>query len=178
MLWTRGYTLSGNISFNLRTAGISILLVNKFYGHILKHTFSSSISVFLLSVPYQILNRDSADMLAAKRSVGVTPDVSLRGCVTSVKRLPTLALKPRRDITRSPIQVYQWPHKKGLCHPRHFLKIKKPRMYEWLQENASFLMRNSEILRYWCHFADLLEVIHWFIYHRCWLAAFKKGISI
>ena len=28
------------------------------------------------------------------------------------KRLPTLALKPRRDVTQSPKQGYQWPHKR------------------------------------------------------------------
>ena len=30
-------------------------------------------------------------------------------------RESTLALKPRADITRSPKQGYQWPHKKDLC---------------------------------------------------------------
>ena len=29
----------------------------------------------------------------------------------------TLTLKPRADITRSPKQGYQWPHKKNLCPP-------------------------------------------------------------
>ena len=33
----------------------------------------------------------------------------------------TLALKPRADVTRSPKQGYQWPHKKDSCPP----KIKK-----------------------------------------------------
>ena len=36
-------------------------------------------------------------------------------------RMPTLALKPRDDVTRSLKQGYQWPHKKDLCPP----KIKK-----------------------------------------------------
>ena len=36
-------------------------------------------------------------------------------------RLITLALKPRGDVTRSPKQWYQWPHKTDLCPP----KIKK-----------------------------------------------------
>ena len=39
-------------------------------------------------------------------------------------RLPTLALKPRRDITRSPKQGYQWPHKNDLCPPK--MKILGP----------------------------------------------------
>ena len=37
-------------------------------------------------------------------------------------RLPTLALKPRGDIIRSPKQGYQWPHKKDLCPPKIFQK--------------------------------------------------------
>ena len=35
----------------------------------------------------------------------------------------TLALKPRADVTRSPRQGYQWPHKKDLCPPKIFKKI-------------------------------------------------------
>ena len=62
---------------------------------------------------------NSAAMLAAKRSVGVTPEMNLREHVTCMPspmliRLPTLALKPRGDVTRSPKQEYKWPHKKGL----------------------------------------------------------------
>ena len=37
-------------------------------------------------------------------------------------RLPTLVLKPRENITRSPKQGYQWPHKKDLCPPNIFFK--------------------------------------------------------
>ena len=36
-------------------------------------------------------------------------------------RLPTLALKPRGDITRSPKQEYQWPQK-WTCVQQNFLK--------------------------------------------------------
>ena len=48
---------------------------------------------------------NSAAMLAAKRSVGVTPEMNLREHVTCMPspmliRLPTLALKPRGDVTR------------------------------------------------------------------------------
>ena len=47
-------------------------------------------------------------------------------CITyaSIKvriRLPTLALKPRGDVTRSPKQEYQWSHKKDSC-PTKILK--------------------------------------------------------
>ena len=61
-----------------------------------------------------------AAMLAAKRPAGVAPKVNLTECVTHMpppsvnKAEPTLALKPRGDVTRSPKQKYQWAHKKGL----------------------------------------------------------------
>ena len=32
--------------------------------------------------------------------------------------LPTLALKPRRDVTRSPKQGYQWPQKWTCLHQK------------------------------------------------------------
>ena len=38
--------------------------------------------------------------------------------LSSNKAVPTLALKPRGDITRSPKQEYQWPHKKDSCSPK------------------------------------------------------------
>ena len=42
--------------------------------------------------------------------------------LSSNKAEPTLALKPRGDITRSRKQGYQWPHKKDSCPPKIFLK--------------------------------------------------------
>ena len=52
-------------------------------------------------------------MLSANRSAGVAPEVNLRKCVTRMPpRLPTLALKPKGDVVRSPKQGYQWPCKK------------------------------------------------------------------
>ena len=56
-------------------------------------------------------------MLALYTSKGVAPEVNLRECVihtplhSSNKAEPTLALKPRGDVTRSPKQGYQWSHK-------------------------------------------------------------------
>ena len=35
------------------------------------------------------------------------------------KRLPTLALKPRGDVTRSPKQGYQWPQKRTYVLPKN-----------------------------------------------------------
>ena len=57
-----------------------------------------------------------AAMLATKRLTGVAPEVNHRECITcmplpSANKVPTLALKPRGDITRSPKQGYQWPLK-------------------------------------------------------------------
>ena len=50
----------------------------------------------------------SATMLATKRSAGVTPEVN----VTSMQaRESTLLLEHAADVTRSPKQGYQWPHK-------------------------------------------------------------------
>ena len=61
--------------------------------------------------------RRLADMLAVYTSRGVTPEVNLRKCILRMplpsanKAEPTLALKPRGDISRSPKQEYQGPHK-------------------------------------------------------------------
>ena len=38
--------------------------------------------------------------------------------LSSNKAEPTLALKPRGDVTRSLKQGYQWPHKKDSCPPK------------------------------------------------------------
>ena len=78
---------------------------------------------------------NSAAMLAAKRSVGVTPEMNLREHVTCMPspmliRLPTLALKPRGDVTRSPKQGYQWPHKKDFCPPKTLEK--KSHIKAWI----------------------------------------------
>ena len=34
----------------------------------------------------------------------------------------SLALKPGADVTRSPKEGYQWPHKKDSCPPKNFKK--------------------------------------------------------
>ena len=52
---------------------------------------------------------------------GVAPEVNLRECIShmpsqsSNKAEPTLALKLRGDVTRSPKQGYQWPQKMDMC---------------------------------------------------------------
>ena len=58
----------------------------------------------------------SAAMLAAKKLAGVTSEVNLNEhahLCQAWTRLPT-----RGDITTSPKQEYQWPHKKGLYPPK------------------------------------------------------------
>ena len=63
----------------------------------------------------------------------LTRDESQEMCntYTSAKwvwiRLPTLALKPRVDIARSPKHGYQWPHKKDLCPQKIKKQINKTR---------------------------------------------------
>ena len=74
--------------------------------------------------------RRLAAMLALHTGRGVTPQVNLRECISrmplqsSNKTEPTLALKPRGDVTRSPKQGYQWPHK-WTCVQQKFKKKKK-----------------------------------------------------
>ena len=64
------------------------------------------------------------DRKVAKRSAGVAPEVSLRNPLHTGEG-STLALKHRADVTRSPKQGYQWPHKKDLCPPKKNVKETK-----------------------------------------------------
>ena len=72
------------------------------------------------------VGKQSATILAAKRLTGVAQEVNLRECILHLHQVrirpPTLVSKPRGDITRSPKQVDQWPHKKG---PQFFLNPEK-----------------------------------------------------
>ena len=66
-------------------------------------------------------------MLALYTGKGVAQEVNLRECISCTlppsanKVEPTLTLKPRGDITRSPKQGYQWPYK-WICVQQKFLK--------------------------------------------------------
>ena len=66
-------------------------------------------------------------MLAIYTGRDVIPEVNLREHIScmppqSLNRAePTLALKPRADITRSPKQGYQWPQK-WTCVQQKILK--------------------------------------------------------
>ena len=64
---------------------------------------------------------------ATKMSEGVAPEMNLREHVThmpppSVNKATRLALKPIGDVSRSPKQGYQWPHKKDFCLQNMFSK--------------------------------------------------------
>ena len=62
------------------------------------------------------------------QSAGVAPEVNLRTSGQARKRASeksTLTLKPRADVTRSPKQGYQWPHKKDSCPTKILIKKKK-----------------------------------------------------
>ena len=71
-----------------------------------------------------------AAMLAIYTGRGVAPEVNLREHIShtppqsSNKAEPTLALKSRGDITRSPKQGYQWSHK-WTCVQQKFKKKKQ-----------------------------------------------------
>ena len=70
-----------------------------------------------MSAETRMWGKQPAAMLAIYTSSGVAPEVNLREHISrtplqsSNKTEPTLALKPRGDITRSPKQGYQWPQK-------------------------------------------------------------------
>ena len=63
-------------------------------------------------------------MLIIKSLASVPLDVKLRiaQLMKHISKGPTLAFKLRSDVTISPKQGYQWPHKKDLCPPIYSLK--------------------------------------------------------
>ena len=66
-------------------------------------------------------------MLTSIQSAGVAPEVNLRTSAQARKcasQKSNLALKPSADVTRSPKQGNQWPHKKYSC-PTKILKKDK-----------------------------------------------------
>ena len=82
------------------------------------------------STETRMWGKQPAAMLAIYTSRCVTPEVNLRehiSCMplqSSNKAEPTLALKPRGDVTRSLKQRYQWPQK-WTCVRQKFLKNKR-----------------------------------------------------
>ena len=60
----------------------------------------------------------------------VAPEVdlrerTLRSASAMRIRQPTLALKPRGDVTRNPKQGYQWPQNRTIVRQKYFKKKKK-----------------------------------------------------
>ena len=70
-------------------------------------------------------------MLAPKRLAYVAPEVDLGKCTLHLppqkanKAEPTLALKPRGDVTGNPKQGYQWPQKRTCVSADKNFKNKK-----------------------------------------------------
>ena len=64
-----------------------------------------------------------------KRLASVAPEVDLRECTLHSppqkvnKAEPTLALKPRGDVTRNLKQGYQWPQKRTCVRQKLFFKV-------------------------------------------------------
>ena len=76
------------------------------------------------------IENDSATMHATKRSAGVTPKEFIAYKWRSMQaRESTLTLPPRKYVTRSPKEVYQWSHKKDWCPPKIFKNKTKTRMH-------------------------------------------------
>ena len=77
-----------------------------------------------------VLGKLLAAMLALYTGKGVAPEVNFREHIlrtpppSANKAEPTLALKPRGDVTRSPKQGYQRPHK-WTCVQQKFFKRKR-----------------------------------------------------
>ena len=90
---------------------------------------SSSVRVIPKQVPplhMYICGEVTGCAPATKRSARVTQEVDLRECTLHSplqkgnKAEPTLALKPRGDITRNPQQGYLWLQKRTCVRPKLF----------------------------------------------------------
>ena len=71
----------------------------------------------------------------------------------------TLALKPRADITESPKQGYQWPHKRDLCRPKIFKNKKDQFNFQHHIFILKLLFRNLGKLIYTETFTSLPEIV-------------------
>ena len=89
------------------------------------------------SAETRMWGRRLAAMLALYTGKCVAPEVNLGQRISctplqsSNKAEPTVALKPRGDVTRSPKQGYQWPHK-WTCVQQNLKKKKKMEAW-WLK---------------------------------------------
>ena len=93
-------------------------------------------------------------MLAAKSLAHVAPKMDLRECTLhsplqkSNKAEPTLALKPRGDITRNPKQGYQGPKKGHVLAENFQKKVRCAKMkhrimpYVWFNYGETHIIYN------------------------------------
>ena len=78
----------------------------------------------------QVDQKGSAAMLATKKSVGVTPEMNLRKplhaqVIKHANKGPTLTLKPRADINKSPKTGVSVAPQKGLMSSKNLGKKKE-----------------------------------------------------
>ena len=107
--------------------------------------------------------RRLAAMLALYTGKGVAPEVNFRERISrtpphsSNKAEPTLVLKPGGDVTRSPKQGYQWPHKQT-CVQQKFKKKKKKKN---IRINSGWCVQNDMLkaILYNIHFANLTTFV-------------------
>ena len=86
--------------------------------------------------------------LAARRSVCVAPEVDLGECTLRNKAEPTLALKPRGDVTRNPKKGYQWPQKRTCVRPKTFLKKENKYYVITIVTPGRYVITPKKM---WCH---------------------------
>ena len=127
-------------------------------------------------------------MLAIYTGRHVTPEVNLRERISHTplqslnKAEPTLALKPRGDITKSPKQGYQWPQK-WTCVQQKFKKKKKViteketgKNFKWILFMCSIafcliLIRMDRKRASFLHFSSFPVRLHQFgvtVTYFCW----------
>ena len=115
------------------------------------------------------VGKQSAAMLAAKRSAGVAPDVNLREHI-SCAPLPTAnkaahsGFETQRRCHQNSKWGVQWPHKKNLCPPIIFKKICTEhcgKSQRKLHTKHCLQFNNQQI-----HFCEAVTavLIHW-LYH-------------
>ena len=119
------------------------------------------------SAETRMWGRRLAAMLALYTGKCVAPEVNLRECIScmplqSLNRAePTLDLKPRRDVTRSPKQRYKWPH-----------KFNKKRKRRNIVGNNNIYYSDTSILISEVKFIILIRVIFVIIF--CLLVAWQR----
>ena len=84
--------------------------------------------------------RQSAKRLASVSTRGGSRGTYITFASAMRLRQPTLALKPRGDVTRNPKQGYQWPQKWTCVRQKLYKKRKK-------KDGGSYELRECKLLR-------------------------------